>query len=311
MKFFKAVQKSDTDVKPSKRVKKFGKDPKKPGLLEGKVPNLLSDELATIGKPSADGTPISKTDGVTSNGIGHGSRASHALRQVREISVEPQSVNPCLVAITKPNSAFAEEYRNLRTTLLQKAKKQRLHTIVVASVAPGEGKSVTALNLAWLLAQSEGVSALVIDGDLRRPSLNKYLGFNAKVGLSDVLDGELELSDAVVKLNPAGLYLLPGGRVRTDVAELLSGPSFARIFSDAVDLFRYVIIDGPPLGTFTDAKIVINNTDGALLVIRRNFTHYQILGRVMENLPAEKLLGVVLNDSEEPLIETSYYDYSY
>ena len=301
MKFLKAIRKSDADVShTAPRSKKGEKRRHAIGGLEAKVPDLLADESATIGKPSPDRVKSEVHSG-------NGSKSTI----YREFTVDPEKVNPCLVAVTQPSSSFAEEYRNLRTTLLQKSKKQRLKSIVVASVAPGEGKSVTALNLAWLLAQTEGITALVLDGDLRLPSLAEYIGMDAKVGLSDVLDGEVDLGEAIVRLAPSGLHLLPGGRVRPDVAELLSGPTFAGVVEEAIARFDYVIIDAPPLSVFADAKILINGTDGALIVIRSNYTHYKTLGRIMEDLPTERLLGVVLNDSEETLIQGDYYDYRY
>jgi capsular exopolysaccharide synthesis family protein len=313
MKYLKALQKSEVKTKPPKRAKNVRQDTSKIGVLDAKVPDLLSDQNVTIGKPSADRSshPVD-TLGVTGTQSLRAERTDEPSRRgFREIAVDPQRVNPCLVAITQPNSISSVEYRNLRTTLLQRRKKQRLRSIVVASVAPGEGKSITALNLAWLLAQTEGVTALLIDGDLRLPSLNGYLGIGADLGLSHLLDGDAGLNDAIVKLEPAGLYLLPGGRVRHDVAELLSGPTFAGIIDEAVNIFDFVIIDAPPLNVFADAKILINGTDGALIVIRSNYTHYKTLGRIMEDLPAERLLGVVLNDSEETSTRGDYYDYRY
>jgi capsular exopolysaccharide synthesis family protein len=312
MKYLKALQKSDAKPKPVKRTKKVAQERYNIGGLDPAISNLLVDETATIGKASVDPAAPNVPLAVAGTHRLHSENGGGApALTFDELTIDPDRVNPRLVAITQPNSSFTEEYRNLRTTLLQKSKKQRLRSIVVASVAPGEGKSVTALNLAWLLAQTEGVTALVIDGDLRLPSLTEYLGIEAKVGLSNLLDGEASLQDAVVKLNPSGLHLLPGGRVRHDVAELLSGPTFARIVADAVGIFDFVIIDAPPLSVFADAKILINATDGALMVIRNNYTHYKTLGRLMEDLPVERLLGVVMNDSEETLIKGDYYDYRY
>ena len=80
---------------------------------------------------------------------------------------------------------------------------------------------------------------------------------------------------------------------------------------EATDMFDYVIVDAPPLGVFTDAKILVHTMDATLMVIRSNYTHYKALGRIMEDLPADRLLGVVLNDSDEPLIKGEYYDYRY
>ena len=107
--------------------------------------------------------------------------------------VEAERVEPRLVAITQPHSNYCEEYRSLRTQILHKSQRQKLQSIVVASVNPGEGKSVTALNLSWMLAQTDGVKALIIDSDLRMPSLTDYLGIETDKGFSDILSGKATL----------------------------------------------------------------------------------------------------------------------
>ena len=225
-------------------------------------------------------------------------------------NVDAERVEPRLVAITHPNSAYCEEYRSLRTHVLHKSQRQKLQAIVVASVNPSEGKSVTALNLSWLLAQTDGVKCLIIDSDLRMPSLTSYLGIEADKGLSDILTADTKLTDAIIKLEPSGLHILPGGDARNDVAELISGPRFKEILREAREMFDYVIIDAPPLGIFTDATVLINHADGAMLVIRANRTKCSSLERVLEQLPKERMLGVVLNQSEDVLAE-SHYNYGY
>jgi capsular exopolysaccharide synthesis family protein len=227
----------------------------------------------------------------------------------RAFDIIPENVNPHLVAITRPHSAYCEEYRSLRTQLLQKSHDQHLQAIVIASVGPGEGKSVTALNLAWLLAQTEGLTSLLIDSDLRRPSLSRYLGLETDAGLSKVLDGHASLEESIVELKPAGLFLLPGGAPRGDVAELISGAKFRDILQQTRKLFDYVIIDAPPLGVFTDAAILINESDGALLVVKANQTRYNDIARALESLPRRRLLGTILNQSEEDSAIDGYYSY--
>ncbi len=181
---------------------------------------------------------------------------------------------------------------------------------MVASVNPGEGKSITALNLSWLLAQTDAVNALIIDSDLRMPSLADYVGIETDRGLSDVLAGTASLTEAIIRLDPAGLHILPGGEARTDVAELISGPKFKDILTEARAMFDYIIIDAPPLGIFTDATVLINQADGALLVVRANRTRYSLLDRILDPLPKERFLGVVLNQSEDVLSESDY-NYGY
>ncbi len=225
-------------------------------------------------------------------------------------AVDPERVEPRLVAITQPNSNYCEEYRSLRTHVLHKSQRQKLQAIVVASVNPSEGKSVTALNLSWLLAQTDGVKCLIIDSDLRMPSLGDYLGIETDKGLSHILTGEATLTESIIKLEPAGLHLLTGGNARNDVAEMISGPKFKEILREAREMFDYVIIDAPPLGIFTDATVLINHADGAMLVVRANRTSYSVIDRLLEPLPKDRLLGVVLNQSED-VLEESHYNYGY
>jgi capsular exopolysaccharide synthesis family protein len=182
-----------------------------------------------------------------------------------------------------------------------------MRAFVITSAGVGEGKTLTALNLAWLLAQTEGMRALIIDSDLRQPCATNYLGIDAPVGLSDVLGGSVKVEDAIVRLDPAGLYLLPGGKARDDVAELLSGPSYARLLTDVRRMFDYIIIDAPPLGIFTDANVLMNRADGALLVVRSGKTRYTMVDKLLEQIPREKLLGVVLNRVDERIDESAYY----
>src|SRR4029450_13290383 len=168
--------------------------------------------------------------------------------------------------------------------ILQAGERMQMRAFVVTSAGIAEGKTLTALNLAWLLAQAEGIRALVIDSDLRNPCASQYLGIDAPIGLSEVLGGQARFNDAIVRLDPAGLYLLPGGRARDDVAELLGGPTHARLLTDARRMFDYVIIDAPPLGIFTDANVLISRADGELLVVRAGKTRYAVVDKLLEHI---------------------------
>jgi capsular exopolysaccharide synthesis family protein len=183
-----------------------------------------------------------------------------------------------------------------------------MRAFVITSSGVGEGKTLMALNLAWLLAQTEGVRALLIDSDLRQPCATEYLGIKAPIGLSEVLGGYVRHEEAIVRLDPAGLYLLPGGKARDDVAELLSGPSYAGLLTDVRKMFDYIIIDAPPLGIFTDANILMNRADAALLVVRSGKTRYTLIDKLLEQIPRrEKLLGVVLNRVDDQFDESANY----
>ena len=164
---------------------------------------------------------------------------------------------------------------------------------------------MTAVNLSWLLAQTDGVRALLSDADLRTPTAADYLGIDAPLGLSEVLAGEATLEESIIRLEPAGLHLLPGGEPRENVAELLSGPGFGRVLKELRGMYDYIIIDTPPLGIFTDATLVISRADGVLVVARAERTRYSALERLLEPIPRERVLGVVLNGADERRARTT------
>ena len=254
------------------------------------------------GGPALPGGNAFRDAGATLGAVGSARAVEFSSRDVSTARVEPH-----LVAICSPRSPESEQFRVLRTRLLQAGEREGKRAFVITSASVGEGKTLTALNLAWLLAQSDGVSALIIDADLRQPCAADYLGIETEIGLSEVLTGETRLTQAIVKLKPSGLHLLPGGAAREDVAELLSGPRFARLLEEARRLFDYIIIDAPPLGVFTDANLLMNHADSALFVVRSGATRYSVVDRLLEQVPRDRILGVVLNRAEVTSEDTSYY----
>ena len=254
------------------------------------------------GGPALPGGPASRDAGATLGAVGSARAAEFSSRDISAARVEPH-----LVAITEPRSPECEQFRALRTRLLQANEREGKQAFVITSAGVGEGKTLTALNLAWLLAQTDGVRALIIDADLRQPCAANYLGLESELGLSEVLTGETKLTQAILKLKPSGLHVLPGGAAREDVAELLSGPRFGRLLDEARKMFDYIIIDAPPLGVFTDANLLMNRADAALLVVRASATRYSVVDRLLEQLPRERILGIVLNRTEKKPEDTAYY----
>jgi len=282
-------------------------------LLSGSSILNVSPETARSSASSAhtadvpDGSALS--GGIASRDAGATLDAAGSARVGGYVTydISPARVEPHLVAVSQPRSAYCEQFRALRTRILQAGERLQTRAIVVTSAGIAEGKTLTALNLAWLLAQTEGVRCLIIDSDLRQPCVTDYLGIDAPVGLSEVLGGQLRLEDAIVRLDPAGLYLLPGGKPRDDVAELLSGPSYARTLTEVRRMFDYIIIDAPPLGIFTDANVLMNRADGALLVVRAGKTRYSVVDKMLEQIPKERMMGIVLNRADEQPDSNSYY----
>jgi capsular exopolysaccharide synthesis family protein len=254
------------------------------------------------GGPALPGGNAFRDAGATLGAVGSTRAVEFASSEILTARVEPH-----LVAITKPRSPECEQFRSLRTRLLQAGEREQKRAFVITSAGVGEGKTLTALNLAWLLAQTDGVKALLIDADLRQPCAAGYLGIEAECGLSEVLTGQTHFTEAIIKLEPAGLHLLPGGAAREDVAELLSGPRFGRLLDEARKFFDYIIIDAPPLGVFTDANLLINRADSAIMVVRASKTRYAVVDRLLEQLPRERLLGVVLNRADTKLDANDYY----
>jgi len=155
-------------------------------------------------------------DGKVSRAVGATLDAARPARATGLVSydVDPARVEPHLVAITQQRSAYCEQFRSLRTRILQAGEREQMHSFVITSAGMGEGKTLTALNLAWLLAQTEGVRALLIDSDLRQPCATEYLAIDAPRGLSEVLGGELSLREAVVRI-PLDFTYYPAARRAT------------------------------------------------------------------------------------------------
>jgi len=287
-------------------------------LFAGSTIMTVSGETAPGSASSAHTTDVpdgsALPGGIASRDAGATLDAAGATRAGGFVSydISPARVEPHLVAISQPRSAYCEQFRSLRTRILQAGERSGMRSLVVTSAGVAEGKTLTALNLGWLLAQTEGVRALVIDSDLRRPCATDYFGIDARDGLSEVLGDKLRLEDAIVRLDPARLHLLPGGKPRDDVAELLSGPTYERVLAQARRMFDYIIIDAPPLGIFTDANVLMSRADGAMLVVRAGKTRYSLVDKLLDQIPREKVIGVVLNRADEqPEATNYYYQYRY
>lgn len=273
------------------------------GLPYDSAPNAHTDASSGSALPGG----LASRDAGATLGAGGSTRAMEFVA----LEISPARVEPHLVALTQPHSAHSEVFRSLRTRVLHAGERNRSQAFVITSAGIAEGKTLTALNLAWLLAQTDGVRALVIDADLRHPCSASYLGIEPSAGLSEVLAGEVALADAIIRLEPSGLHLLPGGSQRENVAEILSGPTFLAVLAQLRTMFDYIIIDAPPLGIFTDAAVLIDRADSAILVVRSGKTRYAAVDRLLESLPRNRILGVVLNRAEDEYTADSYYEYYY
>jgi capsular exopolysaccharide synthesis family protein len=196
-----------------------------------------------------------------------------------------------LVALAAPESAAAEQYRVLHHRLLRLAARRPLRVVAVTSAGRGEGRTTTAANLA-LTAAREGRATILVEADLRRPTLAALLGLAPRAGLADVLDGRAELAQATARLGP--LAVLCAGDVR-DAAEAARSPRAAALLEQLRAAHDLVVLDAPPALAFSDGDRLAGAADGAVLVVRAGMTPRQVVRLALESL-GERTAGIVLND---------------
>ena len=208
-----------------------------------------------------------------------------------------------------PYSIATEAYRNLRTNLRYSSIDKTIKSIAVTSSEPGEGKSSVAGNLALSLAQN-GSLVIVIDCDLRRPSLHRKFGISNSKGITDVLIGNFKV-DEVISVIEDRIYMVPAGPIPPNPSEMLGSKSFQVLIDELKKKYDYVIIDTPPVRVVTDAQIISAKADGTLLVVRSGISkEKQILDTLKELRKVNSnMLGIVLNGSEEK--RKAYYSSYY
>lgn len=206
--------------------------------------------------------------------------------------------------------AVVEEYRKLAASLHQAQMDHGLQVILVASAVPGEGKSLTAANIALTLSTSYSRRVLLIDGDLRRPSLHALFRAPVTTGLREGLDGSTTSRVTAIQLSPL-LALLPAGRPVENPVPLLTSERMSELVREARQHFDWVVIDTPPVGLLTDANLLSRDADAALLVIHANRTPYPLVQKAIQAIGKPKIFGVVMNHLEDQVsISGSGYDYS-
>lgn len=224
--------------------------------------------------------------------------------------VELARLHSRLIMLTEPQAAECEQYRTLRTQLFHAAERQPAQIVIVTSAVAGEGKTATALNLALAIAQSKEKRVLVVDGDLRHPTIAPYLGLRARPGLDAVLKSGDEWPQHAFRLTEPELCVLPVSHEVANPTELLSSERLPELFNQLREHFDFIIIDSPPLMPFADARLLANHADAVMMVVRAELAPYETVAKAIESLPAERVLGVVLNGAPH-LEDNNYYDHYY
>jgi protein-tyrosine kinase len=206
-------------------------------------------------------------------------------------------LNPILVAGLAPQSLAAEQYRTLRTRISHTEGASALRTVLITSPQKGEGKSVTSANLALTMAQELQRRVILIDADLRKPSLQHLFGLPPGPGLAEYLTGAAELKDVMKFLPEHNLTVIPAGGTPANPAELLGSTAMRRMLDQLRTRFDRVLLDSPPVLPLADVAVLAPIVDGALLVVRAGVTPKPSIENALRAFDSSRLIGVVLNES--------------
>ncbi|MGQ9922100.1 MAG: polysaccharide biosynthesis tyrosine autokinase [Desulfobacca sp.] len=210
--------------------------------------------------------------------------------------------------------AVAEEYKLLRTHILHRTKKDHLNTIMFTGPRPKEGKSLTTINVAISIAQEVDQTVLIVDADLRNPSIHSYFGLPGKKGLVDFLKGGVPIPELLI--HPEGIHklvVLPAGKPITDAAELIKSPQMVDLVQELKHCYsdRYVLFDLPPILNFADALAFAPLVDGIILVVEAGRTAREEIEQSLNMLKDFNILGFVVNKVKRQVgKDTYYYDYA-
>ncbi|MFZ3103159.1 MAG: polysaccharide biosynthesis tyrosine autokinase [Smithella sp.] len=226
-----------------------------------------------------------------------------------------------LVSFFAPSSMVTEQFRRMRT-LIKLGVASAPKTIMVTSAISGEGKSFVAANLASIIAVELHSHALLVDCDLRNPSITRLFGLQEKKGLSDYLTGKAEIQDLLIKTSIDKLSILSGGNIQDNPVELVGSNKMKTLIQDLKSRYddRYIIIDSSPILATTEPSVLNEMVDGIILVIKSGDTPRETIQQAIKLLNKNKILGVVLNNMQfktEAMFQRyfgtnrQYYDYRY
>ena len=207
----------------------------------------------------------------------------------------------------KPKSIAAEAYRTLKTNIQYSSFDKQYKTIVVTSSNPGEGKSTTSGNLALTLAQGED-KVLLVDCDMRKPSVHKKFRLSNTYGISDVLVQKQKVMDIIHKYNE-NLHIITAGKIPPNPAEMLGSKTMTAFLEEMKKHFDYIILDTPPLQAVTDAQILSTKSDGTLLVVRAGVTKKECVNNSISLLKKvnANIMGTILHAVDNSSNKYYYY----
>ena len=233
------------------------------------------------------------------------------------IEFDVASASPYLVSLNNQHSSYVENYRKIRTSIISKTRGNSGTTIMVTSSLMGEGKTITAVNLAVIMARGVDHTVLFVDADLRRPAAHRYLGINADKGLSDYLaDESVDISDILIKTGIGKLVFLPAGSLKDNPSELLTSKRMKNLVKELKSRYkdRYIIFDTGPLLLSAEASTLGSWMDGIIFVLQEGRVPQKTAIQGFELIKSCNLLGIVMNNVNEYSLagtRLGSYDYVY
>jgi capsular exopolysaccharide synthesis family protein len=268
---------------------------KREGTMDRSVTTI--DERDTL-------VPLPREGAVVREPAGPGHRRrkhrSHGHLMVAQ-EMDPEllrNVEAHVDVLLNPMSVVSEQYRALRSRIERLNFEGKIQTLALTSAAKGEGKSLTALNLALVMAQDGTKDVLLVDADLRRPKLHKLLGLEPSPGLGDFFRGGASAQEIVRRTPFFGLAVTTAGSVGGHPGELLASPEFEEWVAVLRSEFDYIFFDTPPIHPVSDVNFLAPSVDAILLVVRAGKTPRGLVKHAAETLPAGKLVGSILNRAE-------------
>ncbi|EFM11931.1 capsular exopolysaccharide family [Paenibacillus curdlanolyticus YK9] len=215
-----------------------------------------------------------------------------------------------LITISNPKSPISEAYRTLRTNIQFSSVDEPIKVIMIASAQAGEGKTTTVTNLAITYAM-EGKRVLLIDADLRKPSLHRMFDLSNRIGLTNLLAGQFHLSEVEQATLVDNLTVIPSGPVPPNPSELLGSQKMKQLLAELKNQYDMILIDTPPNLAVPDGMIISANCDGVVLVVQAGKVKRDMVRKAKTNLDHvnARILGVVLNNVERKQTEGYYYYY--
>lgn len=269
------------------------------------APPAASENTAAVDVLSAAGATLVDTSELDD--------LESVIADAREIPYNPLP-EALLVNPAKPREAPAEEFRTLRTRLNHLQSLQPLHTLVVTSASPAEGKSFTATNLAVTQSQLADKRVLLADFDFRRPTVDKTFQIDCSPGITDYLQGKARVSDIIRRVADTQLYVMTAGEAVPNPLELLNLKECKALIHSVRDHFDWVILDSPPLLFAADGNLLATMCDGTILVVRIGATTFDSVTRALQSLCENNVLGTVVNGARRGELYskyTYYHDYYY